>query len=172
MRNACLEQCCGGGQLVVRGDERAAGVENGDTRSGEALERPESGLDAVQRRQDVEAFSAMSPGRRRAIAWAGETTAPRRVFVGVTRWATTAKVLICGNVRGMSRETEGPAARPLPDCFRLVTEARLGSATATLPRSASVGPAVAWGKDARRPGGSWGWPPGRCVGSQARSLEW
>jgi hypothetical protein len=43
------------------------------------------------------------------------------VFVGVTRWATTAKVLICGNVQGAPQETEGSAARPLPDCFRLVT---------------------------------------------------
>ena len=77
----------------------------------------------------------MSPGRRRVIAWAGETTAPRRVFVGVTRCATTAKVLICGNVRGTLRETEGPAARPLPDCFRLVTEAapRFGHGTAPRP---------------------------------------
>ena len=106
-----------GRELVVRRDERAASVEHGHARRFEPLERPEAGLDAVERRQDVEPSERdVAVAELARVAWAGVRTAPSRVFVGVTRWAMTAKVLICGNRAGRDPRKEGPSARPCPDC--------------------------------------------------------
>ena len=124
MRDARVEQRGGGRQLVVRGDERAAAVEDGDARRGEALERPETRLDPVERRQDVEASERDVAGAQaRDRLGRRDDCAEARVRGrdAVGDYGEGAHLRECS---GHARETEGPAARPLPDCFRLVTAAR------------------------------------------------
>src|SRR5581483_28014 len=109
--------------------------------------------------------SATSPGRRRVTACAGVSTAPSRVFVGVTRCAITANVPMCGNGRGGRPATEERSARPLPNRCRSVTLRRAlrpyGRGGMT-PRHARGGPAgLPGGEDARAGSGS-AWGP--CLG--------
>ena len=62
---------------------------------------------------------AISPGPSRASAWAGDSTVPSRVLVGVKRCATTTKVLIAGIVAFLPSFVKG---RPP---FRLTIDAGL-----------------------------------------------
>ena len=55
MRHARREQRGRGRELVVRGDEGAPPVQHGHAERVEPVERPQARLDAVERRQDVEA---------------------------------------------------------------------------------------------------------------------
>ena len=50
-------------ELVVGGDERAAFVQHRDAERCEPVERPEAGLDAVERPEDVEATERDVAGR-------------------------------------------------------------------------------------------------------------
>src|SRR5581483_11762638 len=58
----------GGRELVVRGDERPAAVQDAHARGGQTLERPEARLDPLEALEDVEAaerdVAAREPGER------------------------------------------------------------------------------------------------------------
>jgi hypothetical protein len=55
MGDAGTAEEASGEELVVGREERRRFVQDGDTPSGERAERPESVVDAVERRQDVQA---------------------------------------------------------------------------------------------------------------------
>ena len=83
--------------------------------------------------------SATSPGRNLTSACAGVSTAPRRVLVGVIRWAMTAKVVMCRASSCQLRlKGEGQAARPCagPLLLRNPCGRERGLASASIPSSA------------------------------------
>ena len=149
----------------MRGDERSPRVQHGHAegrRAGRAPRGPARRRRATAGRRGGRARRRR--GRGASSACAGVSTAPRRVFVGVTRWATTAKVHIAGMVdeagprRGRACDQADAGTFPHRNsCVPYRRDYRVSLCTVSLHAG------VYLGAGAVRPGARSGEPPGRTV---------